>query len=121
MNPSDKIKGGAEAEYRALEYLRQKGYRILDRNVNYPKVGEIDLVAEMGDTLVFVEVRYRATKDFGDPIESVTNSKVKKLLRAAERYLAALPVKFESVRFDLIAVDDCGIDHVEDAFYGYWH
>lgn len=116
----DKTAEGVIAEYQAGEYLKSIGYQILGRNVNFKGAGELDIVLKDKDTLVFVEVKYRSSKDFGHPIESVTASKVRKLIRAAELYLAANPGHQGDIRFDVISVTDGGIEHIKDAFYGRW-
>lgn len=117
----DRDARGVVAEFNAAKLLQEKGYTILDMNVNYPKIGELDVVCKNGKTLVIVEVKYRSTKDMGDPIESVTRSKISKILKATERYILDKGLDGYEVRFDLI-VDRDGIqEHIEDAFYGYWN
>lgn len=109
------------AEYAAGEYLEKKGYKIVGRNVNYPGKGELDIVAFDGDTLVIVEVKYRSTGDHGDPIEGVTRTKIAKILKATELLILERDYVDKDVRFDIIAVRDGKIEHIENAFYGYWY
>jgi TIGR00252 family protein len=111
---------GALAEYEAGKYLESAGYKIVERNVNYPKIGELDIVALDGKTLVIVEVKYRTDKNYGSPIEAVTEPKMRKLVRAAERYIAECPVRYETVRFDVCSVTDRGVELIKNAFYGRW-
>lgn len=78
------------------------GLERIDANVRY-RDGELDLVMRDGDTLVFVEVRYRASEDFGGAAASVTPAKQRRLVRAATRYLAAHPACARlPCRFDVV-------------------
>lgn len=117
----DKDARGILAEHNAAKFLQEKGYTILDMNVNYPKVGELDIVCKKNKILVIVEVKYRSTKEMGDPIESISKSKVSKIIKATERYIVENALENYDVRFDIIADRDGIQEHIEDAFYGYWH
>src|SRR2546426_12830559 len=70
-----------------MRVLRRRGYRIRDRNVRCP-MGELDLVAEDGGTLVFLEVKTRSTSDYGGPFEAISPLKRRRLQRRAVYYLA---------------------------------
>ncbi len=93
---------GSAAESAAARLLTAHGLQQVDANVRY-RDGELDLVMRDGGTLVFVEVRYRASEDFGGAAASVTPAKQRRLVRAATRYLAAhrayaqLPCRFDVV------------------------
>ncbi|MCL2630367.1 MAG: YraN family protein [Firmicutes bacterium] len=117
----ESLKQGLIYEHNACEYLKENGYKILDRNVNYQGKGELDIVAIQGTTLVIVEVKYRSSTDFGHPIESLTRPKVQKILKATELYIAETEYKYKDIRFDIICFDDLNIEHIENAFYGYWN
>lgn len=78
-------KTGAEYESLAAEYLKRRGFRIIRRNF-YCRGGEIDLIALDGDSLVFVEVKYRRTDTFGNPLEAVNATKQKRICRAASYF-----------------------------------
>lgn len=117
----DKSAEGILAEYQAGKYLEEKGYTIIARNLNYPQVGELDIVAIDGKYLVVVEVKYRSTKEFGYPIEAVTKSKIKKIIKATERFLLSYKGNYSGVRFDVISIQDGVIEHIPSAFYGYWN
>ena len=96
---------GAAAESAAARYLAAQGLRLLDANVRY-RDGELDLVMREGDVLVFFEVRYRASDDFGGATASITPTKQRRLIRAASRYLAAHPALASlPCRFDVIAAE----------------
>jgi len=115
---------GQKGEQMAEEFLEQKGYEIISRNARTRR-GEIDLIAMDGSTLVFVEVRTRASYAFGTALESVTWRKKQKLRELAMEYLQSQEGFVPSFRFDVIAVEytDRGkseagfhIQHVEHAF-----
>lgn len=78
---------GREAEAFAATYLRQQGYEIRETNVRF-RGGEIDIVAEDGATLAFVEVRARRPSVYGDAGESIGSQKQRRMYRAAEEYLS---------------------------------
>jgi putative endonuclease len=81
---------GQTVEAAACHYLQQQGLILLDSNYTL-RSGELDLVMQQGDTIVFVEVRYRRTDRYGTPAETVTRSKQRKLLLAARHWLATHP------------------------------
>ena len=119
---------GAKGEDLAVAVLRRHGYRILERNFRTP-VGEIDVVAEEGETLCFVEVKWRRGRETGHPAEAVTGEKQRRIARAAEWYLARRRVASRPCRFDVVAIvaaqDEAAIvaapasvDLVRDAFRG---
>lgn len=112
------LTAGQQAEDRALAYLQKQGLRLLDRNYRC-KGGEIDLVMREGETLVFVEVRYRASTSHGGALASVGNRKQGRLIIAASHYLVSKSQDRPS-RFDVIAVSPgaglVGIEWVKDAF-----
>ena len=108
---------GDVGESIAEKYLISKGARILARNYTV-RGGEIDLIAELNDTILFVEVKLRRSDLFGSAYESITPAKQKHLSRAAKIYLqknGLLDKKF--ARFDAILIlPDGTIDHIERAF-----
>ena len=107
---------GAEYEALAARHLEAQGLRVLERNVSF-RGGELDLVAEHGSTLVFVEVRYRGNASFGDASESVEIRKQRRLVRAAELYLARHPERARRpCRFDVVAFDGERLEWLRDAF-----
>ena len=77
---------GQRGEELAVAYLEKQGYIVRERNWRCP-VGEMDIVAEDGDCLVFVEVRTRRGREYGTPEESVTPAKQAKLVEVAQTYL----------------------------------
>jgi putative endonuclease len=94
---------GAVGEEAAEAYLVAQGYRVVERNVA-SKLGEIDLVALDGETLVFVEVKARASAEFGAAIEAVGPRKRRRLARAAAMFLAKNRSQ-RPCRFDVLGLD----------------
>lgn len=97
---------GKFAENRAEKFLAAAGLRILERNYRC-RHGEIDLIAQDGSTLVFVEVRSRSRQDFGTAAESITPAKQRRIIAAARHYLAALS-RMPACRFDVVTLDQGG-------------
>lgn len=94
---------GRKAEDHAEGFLRRSGYRILGRNVR-ARFGEIDLVAQEGGVLCFVEIRSRSGERFGWPEESVTWPKRRRLLQLARWYLQKNRLEEKPVRFDVLSI-----------------
>ena len=110
---------GRRGERAAEKHLRRVGYRIVARNFRAAGA-EIDLVAMDGDTLVFVEVKTRRSRDAGAPEEAVDERKQKRMRRAAEIFATRYRADEVEMRFDIIAVDASGkrleIDLLRNAF-----
>lgn len=116
----DRRARGDAVETAALGFLQRHGLRLLARNAQ-ARGGELDLVMLDGETLVFVEVRYRATSAFGGGAASVDAGKRRKLVRAAQAFLLRHPQHADvSCRFDVIdAAGDPAtprIEWLQDAF-----
>jgi putative endonuclease len=114
---------GWEAEEKAAAFLRERGYRLCERNYR-SREGEIDLVAvkegrtEAEDHLAFVEVKFRTSDRWGRPMEAVTYAKQQKLMKTAVRYLAEHPWQ-GTLSFDIIEVIGGtmeAIEHYPNAF-----
>lgn len=104
---------GKKGEQLAQRYLEERGYAILARNYRTRR-GEIDIIAEDDETLVFVEVKTRQNALFGSPFEAVTARKQRQLIRAALDYLVRQEQAERSLRFDVVAVTmDGGTPHFE--------
>lgn len=109
---------GREGEEMAARHLAERGATVLERNARTAG-GEIDLVARVGATLVFVEVKRRRSAARGAPAEAVTPFKRRRILRAARAWLAAHPAREErGVRFDVVAIQDepLKVEWIEGAF-----
>ncbi len=110
---------GDHGEDLAAAALKQQGYKILERNYVTP-LGEIDLIARQGKTLVIVEVKTRRGSRFGTPQEAVHPGKQGRLRRLADYYLKAKRLANTPVRFDVVAVtlegDEPQVEIIQDAF-----
>lgn len=95
---------GAFGESYAVGYLTRLGYRILERNVRYRR-GELDIVAQDGADLVFVEVKCRRSDRFGPPESSITASRFERLAGAIEEYLSRNQLEPESYRVDVVSIE----------------
>lgn len=114
----DSARRGTEAETRAWHYLESRGLRLLQRNYRSRR-GEIDLVLQDRDSLVFVEVRYRRESRFGSGAESVDRHKQSKLIACAQHYLQVHPqMARQPCRFDVVAVSgtDESVEWIRNAF-----
>lgn len=95
---------GKLGERLAQEHLRRQGYRIKETNYRC-SLGEVDIIAEDGDCLVFVEVRTRRGRGFGTPEESITPAKSLRLATLAEFYVQSLDTLPAHWRVDVVAVE----------------
>jgi putative endonuclease len=109
-------RGGEEA---AVLYLERQGYQIRSRNFRC-RFGELDVVAEKEGTVCFVEVRMRSTATWGDPSQTVSWGKQRKVVKAALHYMFANALGDRMVRFDVISVVGRGaaaqVEHIPNAF-----
>jgi putative endonuclease len=110
---------GNDGEDLAIRFLTKKGYRIIAKNYRTP-LGEIDIIAKDGDTLVFLEVKTRTSDSFGYPFEAVDNHKKRKIRNVALLFLKRMKEE-PAARFDVLSISfgDNGkeeITHIEDAF-----
>jgi putative endonuclease len=102
--PAAHLSQGDKSERQACKYLRRQGLKLLLRNYR-TSFGEIDLIMQQKDTLVFVEVRFRRSSDFGTPAETVDLRKQAKLRAVAEHYLQRNKDKaHQACRFDVVAI-----------------
>lgn len=115
-----RVKDGISGEETAKNLLVAKGMRIVGSNVNIHGVGELDIVAMDGNTLVIVEVKARATDKMGHPLDAITSSKRKKIVAATAAYLEKCEERWSDIRFDVVTVLGDKVEHIEDAFYGKW-
>lgn len=95
---------GAQAEQWAAQYLQRQGLKLVAQNYR-SRFGELDLIMQQGDTLVFVEVRQRGSAEFGGAAASIDHHKQQRLIRTAQQYLAGL-AHTPPCRFDALLMDD---------------
>lgn len=95
---------GVQAERWAAQYLQQQGLRLVTQNYRC-RAGEIDLIMQDGEILVFVEVRLRSNQDFGGAAASIDSRKRQRIIKTAQHYLATLP-RLPACRFDALLLED---------------
>lgn len=103
MKGSGRIRTGKRGEDMAVIYLKDTGYRIIERNYKC-LFGEIDIIAKDGDTVVFVEVKSRKSEDFGDPQTAVGREKKRKISLTSLKYLEEKHLYPCDARFDVVAI-----------------
>ena len=111
---------GNKGEDIACEFLTKLGYKIIERNYQFGH-GEIDIIAKDGEILVFVEVKYRKSLEYGPPELAIPKSKQKQIRKIAEAYLYQNEIKDTSCRIDVIAIlhfpkEEPKINHIINAF-----
>jgi len=111
---------GSTGEDRAVNFLRQKGFSIIRTNYRTPD-GEIDIIAQDGDTLVFVEVKSRRSLSYGAPEAAVDMMKQKKLRKIALQFISHYQLFDRDCRFDIVALHyeekAIQIKYIPNAFY----
>lgn len=107
---------GRLGEEKALSFLQNSGYKILDRNVRIRKFGEIDIIAEENGQLVFIEVKNRNSLTFGFPQESIIRKKQQRMVRLALMYIKKRNLKLKNVRFDVLAIFQLKCELIKNAF-----
>ena len=115
---------GAKGEELAVRCLKSRGYRIIEQNYR-TRLGEIDIIAEQGEDLVFIEVKTRSDILFGSALESVTPQKQKQLSKVALEYISKKDCHNRPARFDVVAIElqkgsktfqDASIEVLQNAF-----
>ncbi len=118
---TSKVRRGKRGEDAAIQLLQDKGYSVWERNYKI-RGGEIDLIANKGPLITFVEVKTRTTEEYGAPLESITSKKKASIIRTAERYLYDRDLhEGWDIRYDVVSVyspkgQPPQIEHIEDAF-----
>jgi putative endonuclease len=106
---------GIKGEDTAVKTLKKAGYRIVERN-HRNRLGEIDVVAEEGGALVFVEVKKRNSARFGQAVWAIDERKKRHLVKAALFYMKMHDCAGRRARFDVIGIDDDRVKLVKNAF-----
>ncbi len=106
---------GLRGEDMAIKTLRRNGYRIIERNFR-SRLGEIDVIAEEGECLVFVEVKKRNTLLFGDDLCAIGGAKQRHIVKTALFYMKTHRIPERRVRFDVIGIDGEKVKLVKNAF-----
>ena len=120
VSPKEKDAIGRAGEKAAADFLREKGYKILQQNYLLHD-GEIDIAAQDGQTLVIVEVKTRKNNNFGKPYEAVTETKQRRMMKLAEQFMYRFRVLRLPVRFDIVSItgtepENFQIEHFAEAF-----
>lgn len=117
--PCSNIHLGKKGEERAVNYLRQSGYKILQKNYK-TKLGEIDIIARDKGTLAFIEVKTRKTDRFGAPVYAVSPFKQRQISQAAILFLKRNKLFDRKARFDVVSIlysdKEEKIDLIKNAF-----
>ncbi len=107
---------GGEKELLAAKYLQSQGFTIIKMNYRC-KTGEIDIIANDKDYLVFCEVKYRKNENYGHPFMAINQKKQQKIINTAKYYMLINNISFESkIRFDVIGILGNEINHIRNAF-----
>jgi putative endonuclease len=110
---------GKEGERIAEQYLKKKGYKLVERNYRCA-AGEVDLIVLDRRVIVFVEVKTRTGHGFGTPLEAVQPRKQRKMMQAAQFFLSQKKLHQRDARFDVVGISwparEPVIEHVENAF-----
>jgi len=109
-----KLFKGKKGEELALNFLENNGYKLIEKNFK-SKFGEIDLIMKDGEVVVFVEVKYRLSEDYGSPKDAVTYEKMKKIIKTAEYFIVKNNLN-SLYRFDVVSILKNNIEHVKNAF-----
>lgn len=110
---------GAEGEEKAADFLQKEGYWILARNFRTNN-GEIDIIARKDEEYVFVEVKTRCSKKYGQPVDSVNDTKLKHILQASRYYIYINNLQNKCLRYDVVEVyineKNYLINHIKNIF-----
>ncbi len=118
MNKQDLAKFGEDL---AVKFLSHNDYKILQRNF-HSVYGEIDIICQQKDQLIFVEVKTRKSLKFGTALEAVTSAKKEKIIKTAFNYLAKneldVPIRYDIITIQYIARDkEYQLQHIRNAFF----
>ena len=106
---------GRAGEKRAIDFIKKKGFKILE--TNYKTVfGEIDIIAEEKGVFVLIEVKTRSSDNYGNPCEAVDKRKQEKYYKTATYYLQKAKKIDAECRFDVIEIENGEINHIFNAF-----
>ena len=114
MKNFNSIKGKINEDV-ATKFLKKNKYKILERNYKN-NIGEIDIIAEQKKVIVFIEVKYRQTSEFGLPREAVNDYKQNKIRKVATIYLISHGYENREVRFDVVDILGEEITLIKNAF-----
>lgn len=88
----------------AIKYLKSKWYEIKDTNFKFGRFWEIDIIANINYTTIFIEVKFRKNLNYWEPEDSITKEKLRRLKRTIDYYVVKNKIDFEKIRFDAITI-----------------
>ncbi len=107
---------GTEYEQMAVRYMEENGLKVLETNYRV-KIGEIDIIAKEGYTVVFAEVKYRSDKEYGGASFAISEKKKKTIYRVAQWYISSHHLSENALyRFDAVLIDGNEITHIKNAW-----
>ncbi len=108
---------GTKYEELAANFLENKGHKILAKNYRN-KFGEIDIISQIDNQIVISEVKYRSASYCGDPLEAITNKKIRTICKTTLYFYMSKGISMDyPCRFDVIAIHgDNSVQHIENAF-----
>lgn len=112
LNYKEKL--GKDGEKSACKYLKSAGWKVVTTNYKNP-FGEVDIIAEKGEILAFIEVKTRTSESYGTPSEAVNFDRRRRYIMAAKHYFIGREIDV-TVRFDIIEILNGQINHIENAF-----
>jgi len=118
LNPTAAL--GKRGEDLAHRYLQRAGFKVVARNYKPGQDSEVDIVARLGELLVFVEVKTRTSDLHSAPERNIDQEKERRIMRAARSFATRAGIDWDKVRFDIVSIvmnDPPTIAHYEDAFY----
>ena len=114
------LEKGRTGENMAADFLIKKGFEILERNYRYKK-SEIDIIARLKKTIIFIEVKTRSKTTFGFPEDFVSEPQESRIMEAADFFLETTLIPHQFIRFDIISIiknsSQQELVHIEDAFH----
>jgi TIGR00252 family protein len=108
---------GSKYEDKSVEILIKNSYKVLERNYQN-KYGEIDIIAQKDDEIVFVEVKYRKTNKFGYGYEAVDRKKLFKIVKLAQLYMQSKKYEKYKMRFDCMSYLEDELDWIKNIVWG---
>lgn len=117
----DKRVLGKKGEEIASKYLIKSGYKVIEKNYR-TKYGEIDLICEKEDSIIFIEVRTKTNLDYILPEESITSKKIEHLKKSSLEYLSNSNRKYKNIKFEFIGIlflnkENYKLNHIKDIIF----
>jgi len=111
----NKVLIGKDGENIITNYLKSRGFTILERNFRYGKK-EVDIIAKSDDIIAFVEVKLRTNINYGDGLDAIGSYKKKNIIYVAKYYIQTNNLYNYNIRFDVASISNGNIEYIENAF-----